>query len=174
MGCAQLAADRFRRFVLMNTAAFCSRQVPRRIAVCRIPLLGQIGVRGFNLFARMALHMAVEQPLTPSARSGFLAPYDSWQNRIAVHEFVRDIPLRPSHRSYQTLVDIEQGLKQFQRHPMLLIWGMRDWCFTPAFFNEFCQRFPQAEQFPIAAAGHYVFEDAHQQMLPRIRKFLET
>lgn len=172
MGCAGRLPDRFRRFVLMNTGAFRSQAIPLRIAVCRIPLLGRLGVQGLNLFARAAIRMASERGLEAEAVRGFLAPYDSWDNRIAVHEFVQDIPLRPTHRSYETLLAVENSLEQFQRNPMLLIWGMRDWCFTPAFFDEFRRRFPQAETLELPEAGHYVFEDAHEQMLPRIQQFL--
>ena len=173
MGCAGRLADRFQRFVLMNTGAFRSQAIPFRISLCRIPLVGQIGDQAFNLFARAALTMAVEKPLDSEARAGFIAPYDSWANRIAVHQFVQDIPLSPAHRSYQTLKAVEEGLEQFVDHPMLLIWGMKDWCFTRAFFEEFRQRFPRAQTMPLDDAGHYVFEDAHERMLPRIREFLK-
>lgn len=172
MGCAGRLPERFDRFVLMNTAAFRSQAIPLRIAVCRIPVLGRWGVQGLNLFARAALTMAVERPLAAAARTGLMAPYDSWPNRIAVHEFVQDIPLKPAHRSYATLQQVESGLQQFSDSPMLLIWGMRDWCFSPAFYDEFRQRFPHAETMPLSDAGHYVFEDAHETMLPRIRQFL--
>ncbi|MEZ6043172.1 MAG: alpha/beta fold hydrolase [Planctomycetaceae bacterium] len=172
MGCAGRLASRFKQFVLMNTGAFRSQAIPFRISLCRIPLLGQIGDQAFNLFARAALTMAVERPLESQARAGMIAPYDSWANRIAVHQFVQDIPLHSSHRSYRTLLEVENGLMQFARHPMLLIWGMKDWCFTPAFYDEFRERFPDAETMPIDDAGHYVFEDAYEQMLPRIRTFL--
>lgn len=172
MGCAGRLQKRFRRFVLMNTAAFHSSAIPLRIAVCRIPVLGQLGVRGLNLFSKAAIHMAVERPLEESATAGFLAPYDSWHNRVAVQEFVEDIPVRPSHRSYETLTGVEDSLRSFRKHPVLLIWGMRDWCFTPAFYREFRQRFPESQSLELADAGHYVFEDAHERMLPRIREFL--
>lgn len=172
MGCAVRNPERFRRFVLMNTAAFRSQKIPFRIAVCRIPLLGRMGVQGLNLFARAALRMAVERPLEPAAKAGLMAPWDSWQHRIAVQEFVRDIPLHPGHRSYATLQGVEEGLTQFREHRMLLVWGMKDWCFTPEFFDEFCHRFPGAERLPLADAGHYVFEDAHERILPRVRQFL--
>lgn len=174
MGAAVERPGRFVRFVLMNTAAFRSTRLPFRIAICRLPLLGALGVRGLNLFSRAALSMAVEQPLTPAARAGYLAPYDSWASRIAVHRFVQDIPLRPSHPSYARLVRIEQGLAQFTDRPMLLPWGERDWCFTPEFRREFERRFPQAESFPIADAGHYLFEDAPQRLLDRLRVFLSS
>jgi len=175
MGAAVRMPERFSRFVLLNTAAFRSTRVPRRIAVCRVPLLGALGVRGMNLFVQAAIVQAVEKKdrMTPEVKAGYLAPYDSWANRIAVHRFVQDIPLNTQHVSYQTLVDVEQGLGQFRESPMLLIWGERDWCFTLEFLKEFQQRFPQAETCTFADAGHYVLEDAHERIIPRVRTFLE-
>lgn len=174
MGTAARLPERFSRFALMNTAAFRSKRIPLRIAVCRIPLLGALGVRGFNLFSRAALSMAVEKPdrMTPEVRAGYLAPYDSWGNRVAVQRFVEDIPLVPSHPSYATLTMVEEGLSQFRGRPMLFVWGMRDWCFTPAFLQEFEERFPQAETLRLDDAGHYVFEDAGERIIPRLREFL--
>ncbi|MGE0377032.1 MAG: alpha/beta fold hydrolase [Planctomycetaceae bacterium] len=176
MGAAVAAPHRFARFVLCNTAAFRSRRIPLRIAVCRIPGFGALAVRGLNGFARAALTMAVcdHSRMPPAVRAGYLAPYDSWAHRIAVHEFVRDIPLRPGHRSYQTLVEIEQGLSQFVGSPTLLLWGDRDWCFTPEFLSEWQRRFPQAEVTRFPDAGHYVFEDAREAMIRRLMAFLES
>src|SRR5713101_206921 len=51
MGAAVEMPDHFRRFVLLNTGAFRSQALPWRIAVCRIPILGAIAVRGFNGFS---------------------------------------------------------------------------------------------------------------------------
>jgi pimeloyl-ACP methyl ester carboxylesterase len=174
MGAAGRLPDRFSRFILCNTAAFRSTRIPLRISVCRIPGLGALGVRGLNLFSRAALRMAVtrRERMTRAVRTGYVAPYDSWAHRIAVHRFVQDIPLRPQHPSYATLYEVERHLEQFMRDPVLLIWGERDWCFTPDFLVEFQRRFPWSETLRIPDAGHYVFEDAHEVMLPRIRDFL--
>lgn len=174
MGAAGEMPDRFSRFVLCNTAAFRSTRIPLRIAVCRWPLAGALGVRGFNLFSRAALSMAVSHPdrMAPAIRKGYLAPYNNWANRVAVHRFVQDIPLDPSHPSYSTLVGVEEGLQQFRQHPMLLAWGEQDWCFTPRFREEFQQFFPQAEVFSIQDAGHYLFEDAPERLIPRVSQFL--
>jgi haloalkane dehalogenase len=176
MGVAGRVPKRFARFVLFNTAAFRSQRIPLRIAACRIPVLGPLAVRGLNLFARAALWMAVEkhERMTPAVRAGYLAPYDSWQNRVAVLRFVQDIPLRPSHPSYETLVGVEEELAQFRSSPMLFVWGERDWCFTAEFLREFQRRFPQAETLSLPDAGHYVFEDAHERIAPRVREFLAT
>lgn len=174
MGTATRLPERFARFVLMNTAAFRSQRIPLRIAVCRIPGLGTLAIRGLNLFARAAIRMAVckSERMTPAVRSGYLAPYNSWANRIATLRFVQDIPLAANHPSYATLRGIEVGLSQFQNYPILLPWGERDWCFTPRFLQEFVTHFPEAETLRIPDAGHYIFEDAHELLLPRVRQFL--
>jgi haloalkane dehalogenase len=173
MGAAGRAPDRFARFILMNTAAFRSKSMPFRIAVCRWPVVGAIGVRGMNLFARAALTMAVsKRKLEPLDKRGLLAPYDSWANRIAIHRFVLDIPMAPDHPSYSTLVEIEESLAKQAGKPMLLAWGMRDWCFTPEFLAEWRQRFPQAEVVEFADAGHYLFEDEPEKLVETVQRFL--
>jgi len=174
MGAAGELPERFGRFVLCNTAAFRSNRMPFRIAVCRWPILGPIGVRGFNLFSRAALSMAVthQQRITPSVRAGYLAPYNNWANRVGVQRFVEDIPMSNQHPSYPTLVKVEEGLAQFRDRPVLLAWGEQDWCFTPEFREEFQRRFPDAEVLAIQDAGHYLFEDAPELVIPRIREFM--
>jgi haloalkane dehalogenase len=57
--------------------------------------------------------------------------------------------------------------------PALIAWGERDWCFTPAFRQEFERRLPGAEVERYADAGHYVMEDAVDRIVPRIRRFLQ-
>lgn len=174
MGAAARMPDRFARFVLCNTAAFRSTRMPWRIAVCRWPVIGPLGVRGLNLFSRAALTMAVahRERITPAVRAGYLHPYDSWDHRVAVQRFVEDIPLHPSHPSWTTLVEVEEGLAQFRDRPLLLAWGEQDWCFTMPFLREFQERFPKAETVTYPDAGHYVFEDAHERLVPAALDFL--
>lgn len=174
LGAAAAEPERFSRFVLFNTAAFRSRAMPWRIRVCRTPVLGQLAVQGFNAFARAATWMAVEkhERMTPEVRSGLLAPYDGWTNRIATHQFVLDIPMSPGHPSYAKLLEIEQALPRLRDRPTLLVWGMRDWCFKPAFLDRFLEFFPAAEVCRFDDAGHYVIEDAHERIVPRVEQFL--
>jgi pimeloyl-ACP methyl ester carboxylesterase len=175
IGAAAALPERFSRFVLFNTAAFRSTRIPLRIAVCRTPLFGALAVRGLNLFSLAALRMAVEKPerITPAVRAGYLAPYRSWHDRVAVLRFIEDIPLVASHPSYATLAAIEESLPRFQTRPVLFVWGEHDWCFTTEFLAEFQRRFPQAETLRLPDAGHYVFEDAHERIIPRVEEFLK-
>jgi cis-3-alkyl-4-acyloxetan-2-one decarboxylase len=174
MGTAARIPERFARFILFNTAAFRSQRIPLRIAMCRWPLLGALAVRGLNLFARAALSMAVcrHERMTPAVRAGYLAPYGSWADRVAIMRFVQDIPLTPEHPSYVTLLALEIALSTLAAKPMLFIWGERDWCFTPIFLDDFLEHFPNAESLRLPEAGHYVFEDAPEQIMPRVREFL--
>ena len=103
-------------------------------------------LRGLNGFSRAALRMAIAHPerLTSAVRAGYLAPYDNWSHRIAVDRFVNDIPMHPGHPSYETLLTIEKGLPSLADLPKRLIWGMKDWCFTPAFLDRFREFWPDA------------------------------
>lgn len=174
LGAAVSEPNRFRRFVLFNTAAYRSRRVPWRIRVCRTPLLGEVAVRGLNAFARAALTMAVarHERMTPAVRAGLLAPYDTWANRIAIHRFVMDIPLSPRHPSYAAIEATEHGLRALGDRPTMFIWGMRDWCFTPYFLERFLEFFPHAEVHRLFDASHYVIEDAHERIVPLVERFL--
>jgi len=176
LGAAVAAPERFARFVLMNTAAYRMPTCPWPIHLCHLPWFGPVAVQGLNLFVRAALRTTVRkrERMTPAVRAGYLAPYDSWRHREAVLRFVLDIPLKPSHPSYQTLVNIEQGLAQFADRPICLIWGMQDWCFTPKFLARFLDFFPKAEVHRIAEAGHYVVEDAHEEIAPILENFLQS
>lgn len=173
-GVAGKRPDLFAQLCLMNTAAFRSTHMPLRISFCRWPVVGPIAVRGFNAFAGMATWMAVERPLSKAAKAGFLAPYDSWANRVAVQRFVEDIPRTPRHPSYATLVETEDNLQKLKHLPALFLWGQRDWCFTPAFCDEFETRFPQARTIRFDKAGHYLFEDERVAVTRELRAFVET
>lgn len=172
MGAAVAAPERFGRFVVTNTAAFLSQAIPPSIAMCRIPLLGALSVRGFNGFARVATFRAVAKRLDPVAKAGLLLPYGSWADRIATLRFVEDIPLRPKHPSYQTLADIDAGLAKLTEQPMLICWGDDDFCFTPTFRAEWERRFPDATVHAWADVGHYVTEDAPDRLLAAMDGFL--
>ena len=174
MGTALQCRERISKIVLTNTACFPPPFFPLRIRVCRFPLLGQIGVQGFNLFARAATKMTTERPggLDPDIAKGFLAPYDNWANRIATYRFVKDIPTRPSQKTWQTLEHIESGLAQFANTPVQLIWGMRDWCFRPECLDRLVERMPHANVEKIEDAGHYLIEDAPDRVLDTMANFL--
>lgn len=174
-GWAARHPDLVRRLVVFNTAAFFG-PCALRIRVCRIPVLGGLAIRGMNLFARGALTFACKNKanMPPSVRHGYLLPYDTWANRIATLRFVQDIPLHECGASFATLSNIDRSLNQFAQHPMLICWGMRDFCFNEWYLREWTKRFPDAQVNAFADAGHYVVEDARDEIKQVMRSWLDT
>jgi len=172
MGVAARRPDLFDRFVVLNTAAWLSNRMPKRIAACRIPFLGALAVCGFNGFARAATRMAVTKPLDAVSKTGLLYPYNNWKNRIAILRFVQDIPMNPSHASYDCLKETERLLYRLQNKPMKICWGMKDWCFDTVFLGQWRERFLKASIREYTNAGHYILEDAHESVVPEVKDFL--
>jgi haloalkane dehalogenase len=174
MGYAVTAPDRVKSFVVFNTAAFLATRMPISIFLCRIPGFGALAIRGLNAFAKGALKTCVmhRDRLSDAVRAGYLAPYDSWSHRVANLKFVQDIPMRPSHPTYAMLEEIEARLHCIAHHPMLIVWGAKDFVFNDHFLGEWRGRFPNAEVHRLDDAGHYVVEDAHERIVPWMSTFL--
>jgi pimeloyl-ACP methyl ester carboxylesterase len=174
-GLAARYPDLIGRVTILNTAAFASTRIPARIAVCKAPLIGPLLVRGLNGFAWPATWMALHRRrLTATEKAGYLFPYDSWASRVAVSAFVRDIPLAATHPSWGALAEVERGLRHFRDRPALIIWGGRDFCFDDSFLARWREVLPQADVHRLADAGHYVLEDARDEVVPRIAAFVRA
>ena len=126
LGVAGRNPDLFKRIIITNTAAFPFSRIPARINVCRAPVLGEFMMRRLNLFCIMAQYMTTEKPMPADVRRGYILPYSSYADRIAVARFVQDIPMGPSARSYEALLGIEGKLGLLKDKDIHIIWGMRD------------------------------------------------
>lgn len=171
MGFATRHPELIKRVVILNTAAFRSQSIPKRIALCKAGAFGEFLVRGLNGFAWPATFMASARKLPKAVKEAYLAPYDSWENRIAVSRFVEDIPLKPNHVSYETLKTIEERLPTIHV-PTLIVWGGLDFCFHREFFEKWVQIYPHAEAHWMAHVGHYVLEDAPRKTIEAMVEFI--
>jgi len=169
--------DRIKRLVILNTSAFhlpTGKTLPWQLSLGRMPLFGGILIQGLNAFCRGAVkHCVTRKPLPKEIHNAYLAPYDSWKNRLAVKKFVEDIPLTPYGRTYSIVSDVESVLDKFSDLPMLICWGLKDFVFDNFFLNKWKILFPKAEVHSFKDAGHYILEDASEEVVPLIRKFLE-
>jgi haloalkane dehalogenase len=175
MAYAHRHPERIKRLVILNTAAFPQppgKRLPWSLRLCRNTIVGPLLVRGLNAFSRGAVRYCVCKPMPSKVRDGYLAPYDSWRNRIAVLRFVQDIPLALGDRSFDLVHEVGAGLHRFAALPVLICWGERDFVFDHHFLDEWRRRFPTAEVHRFPDSGHYVLEDAGAEVLPLIRDFL--
>ena len=164
--------ERINKLVLLNTAAFLSDDVPKRIRFCRIPVIGEFFVRLLNGFAWPATWMATKKGISKVIKSGFLYPYKDWKSRVAVWKFVRDIPLEENHPTKKFLKQTEELLDQLSNTPVLACWGMRDFCFHSGFLQKWKKRLPHLEPYPLNDAGHYLLEDDFENCRGKITSFL--
>jgi haloalkane dehalogenase len=172
-GWAARNPEKVGRLVITNTAAFAAARMPLRIAACRMPGIGPWAVRALNAFAGPATRMAMNRRrLTEAERAGYLFPYRNWASRVAVAEFVRDIPMGSGDRSWPALKEVEAGLSGFVKHPALIVWGGRDFCFDSYFLERWRGILPKAPVVLIPDAGHYVLEDAGEEAITPVAEFL--
>ena len=168
--------ERIRRLIVMNTAAFLipdGKPLPIRLRLVRnIKPFAALAVLGFNVFAAGALSMASYKGLSADVRSGLIAPYNSWHNRIATLKFVQDIPVRKKDPSYGLVKYVDENLHRLKHIPMLILWGEHDFVFDRDFLLQWRRRFPDAKIETFKDAGHYVLEDAADRIVPMVRNFL--
>ena len=171
-GVAGRKPDAIEKLVLLNTGAFLTKRIPLRIAAIKLPYLGEAIIRGLNGFAGPATNMAAKIPLNPTVKRGMLWPYRCWADRVAIWNFVKDIPLHKRHPSYDTLTEVQAGLAKLVDKPVQLIWGAKDFCFNLHFHSRFQTYFPKAKSVVYPKFGHYILEDAGKDAWQKIEGFL--
>ena len=176
-GWALKHAQRVKRLVILNTAAFPlpnAKKMPWQLALGRDSMLGAGLIRGFNAFAAGAAKQGVATPMPTDVRRAYLAPYDSWANRIATLRFVQDIPLAPGDRAWPLVEEAGRRLREFADRPAFIGWGLQDFVFDRHFLEAFVRALPGSEVQAFEDAGHYVLEDKHAVLAPAIRAFLDA
>jgi len=103
----------------------------------------------------------------------YLSPYYTWINDITEACFVQDSPMEKEHRTYKTLAEIESKLSQLKQKKLIL-WGGKDFCFNQHFFERWIELWPDADAHWYAKAGHYVLEDALEDVSTRMWEFIKA
>ncbi len=168
--------ERIARLVILNTAAFhppAGKRLPLALKICRDTALGKFLILKLNMFALVAARIGCKRnPMSELLRGAYCAPYDIPSNRIATLRFVQDIPLGPEDTGYALVSEVEAGLACFADLPITICWGLKDFVFDRHFLKEWQRRFPKAEVHAFADCGHYILEDAGDEVIPIIERFL--
>ncbi len=175
-GWALSHAAQVKRLVITNTAAFpmpAAKRMPWQIALGRDWKIGEWIIRGFNAFSAGASWIGVEQRMPADVRRAYVAPYDTWANRISTIRFMQDIPLSPADRAWPLLEAAGKALPGFADRPAFIGWGLKDFVFDRHFLDGFRAALPNAEVHAFEDAGHYVLEDKAKVLVPAIRDFLD-
>jgi haloalkane dehalogenase len=167
--------EAIKKIVLLNTAAFhlpAGKQLPFFIRATRT-FFGALFLRAFNSFSLGATYLGVRRrPMRRELRRAYMAPYDSWKTRIAILRFVQDIPLKKNDPGFHLVTDVQNNLHLFSQTPVLIAWGMKDSVFDVHFLNKWLEYFPQAHVHRFEDCGHYVLEDAPEEIGRLVMDFL--
>ena len=165
------------RLVILNTAAFplpAAKAMPWQLSFGRDSRIGGALIRAFNLFSAGASWLGVERRMPRDVRRAYVAPYDTWANRISTLRFMQDIPLREGDRAWALVAEAGRRLPEFADRPVFIGWGLRDFVFDRHCLDAFTAALPRAQVQAYDDANHYVLEDKHAVLVPAIRQFLDT
>ena len=170
-GCAINKPERIKKIIVLNTAAFFDKKIPKRINICR-GIFSKFLIQKLNLFAIAATFMSTTKKLSKEIRKKYLEPYKTYESRIGIRTFVQDIPMEAEHRTRYLLDYMEEKLRSISAR-ILILWGAKDFCFTEHFYNKFREIFPYAKARLFKNAGHYILEDECDEIIKEIEEFIK-
>ena len=178
LGVATRHPERIKRLVLMNTWAFApwpGGPFPRLLELIRSER-GEAFVLQKNGYLEPALRGTTyhSEQLTKIVMEAYRAPYPTPESRLALLCWSRDIPVQETDVSYAEMKQIEQGLSQFSRTPILLVWGMKDPVLSVSVLHRWQQLYPHATTHELEDASHFLQEDAPERVVQWIEAFLDA
>lgn len=161
LGWALQHHDQLAGVVLTNTAIHQppSASAPALIRLARARRVLTPATATTTMFLDTTLSLAHPR-LHRAVRAAYRAPYHGADRRMGIEGFVQDIPLEPSHPSFETLHGIATGLDKLAEVPTLLLWGPRDPVFSDRYLRDLRRRLPHADVHRFEGAGHLLAEDA--------------
>ncbi|MGB5810144.1 MAG: alpha/beta fold hydrolase, partial [Polyangiales bacterium] len=173
--------ERIAALCVLNTAAHRPPEkvkLPLPLHLFRMPGIGEVMVKGANMFVRGFLFQAGiihKDRITPEMRAAYTAPHPTYSSRTSILVFPREIPADSTGRVADFLGEVESGLQQLTDKPTMIAWAMKDIAFLPEYLDDLWLRdFPNASVLRLPDAGHYLQEDAHERIVPRLLSHLES
>jgi haloalkane dehalogenase len=160
--------ERFSRLVAMNTgisggqsateAFYRWRRFSQRVPELNVPLLMR--------------NSLTKKKLSDAEAAAYQAPFPSREYQMGARVFPRLVPIRPDHRgAYENRVAIEK-LRTLDL-PVLLPWGVED-AITLPWRDELRKIFSNsAPPIDLAGAGHFIQEDAGEEVAQHIMKWMK-
>lgn len=171
LGAALERPDRVRALVAMNTWAWeLPSFLPGFLRQFRSDGLGEILALACNAVVESIPGGMARRDLDPHMMEAYRAPHGDYWSRLGTLAFIRDIPLTENDVSAPLMGHIHESLSRLNL-PLLLIWGMRDRVFVPAFLEQWEAIFPDAHRIELEA-GHYLVEDRPQEVADAIHQFV--
>ncbi len=160
MGWAVDHVDRLAGMILSNTGIAVpeGRSAPAIIRLAASAGMLELVCHGTPTFVAGTTWLSGNR-LTRADRAAFRAPYRGAQSRVAIADFVGDIPLSPGHPSERSLQAVADRLGSLDV-PVLLAWGARDPVFDDDFAVDLTRRLPNTVLHRFPDASHLVMAES--------------
>jgi len=158
--------ERFDGFVIGNTWAWPQSDLGTQVFARLIggPIGGFLILRR-NFFVEKILPRGVNRKTLPEAvMEAYRGPFPTPESRRPLHVFPHEILA-----SRPFLSDIERGLPRLRDRPALIVWPTRDFAFRAPARERWERIFPNHRTVMLDCAGHYIQEDAPEEIVRAIR-----
>jgi len=162
-------AARVRGLVIGNTWAWPIDGDPHfeRFSKMMGGALGRFAIRHFNAFVNLMIPTGVKRAeLDGRVMTAYRRPFPTRDSRLPTNIFPREI-----RGSGAFLGEVEAGLAALAAKPALILWGDRDIAFRERERQRFETVFPIHRTVVLAGAGHYIQEDAPDEIARAIAEW---
>jgi haloalkane dehalogenase len=118
------------------------------------------------------IRTAAVRGLADDAVAAYDAPFPAPESKAGVLAFPEQVPTEPEHPNTAPLMAIREALASWEK-PVLVLFGDSDPIFRPEVAEAIAERIPGALPSELVEnAGHFVQEDAGEEVAARIVEFL--
>ncbi|MHB8642211.1 MAG: haloalkane dehalogenase [Gaiellaceae bacterium] len=162
--------QRIARLVVLNTGIFSGR--PPNAEWLRFrEFVRRVGT---ELRPGQLVRVTCARELADNVAAAYDAPHPTPESMTGVVMFPELVPTDREHPSAQTMIEVRNALKTWDK-PALVFFGDSDPIFPPEVAEKFAARMPNATCLPpVERAGHFVQEDAGEEVGQRIAAWLKS
>jgi len=181
LGWAARNKERVGGLVILNTWAFVKRFTMKLPLIFRFLLrtknLGNWVTIRRNMFVNRIIPFGIYnkskiKPDRETMMKSYRAPFPTISDRKGIHAFPRMIPDKASHPDYNTMLETEENLVDWDI-PALLFIATKDMAFGKKVAHTFHDILPNSSEPIEILAGHFCQEEATDEIFPHLNEFLD-
>lgn len=150
--------ERISSMTFFNSSCFKHPKLPFSMMLMKLPIISTILTRYTNLLQKMFLHLGISS-LSSNIEAGYLRPYDSIFNRVAISQGLMDIPIFPDHPSLDMYEKIESKAFILSNKKMKFFWSNLDFLHTMASLKRWAKILPNAQLKRYEQGYYFLLED---------------